>query len=130
MIETNSSVAQAPAMSHAQRQALAQRQARAVRVEALRRAKAETKHQLAARGLKLMLIPAREIVVMAEAYVASHPELIAEARETVLRWTAEGFFGKRAAQAAHNSRVMSKEERPATQGLLLNETHSQNGAAR
>jgi hypothetical protein len=58
--------------------------------------------------------------------------LIAEARPIVDQWTAEGFFGKRAAQRQleQNSRVMSKEERPVTQGLLLNETHAQNGAVR
>jgi hypothetical protein len=39
---------------------------------------------------------------------------------------AEGFFGK----AAQNLRVMSKEERLATQGLLANETHAQNGAVK
>ena len=65
---------------------------------------------------------------MAEAYVLAHREIIAEAKARVEQWRVEGFFGKRAALAAHNLRVMSKEERPVTHGLLLNETHAQNGA--
>jgi hypothetical protein len=65
---------------------------------------------------------------MAKDYLAAHPELIAEARPIVEQWRREGVFGKRA--AAHNLQVMSKGERPAVQGLLLNETHAQNGAAK
>jgi hypothetical protein len=37
----------------------------------------------------------RIIVAAADEYLAKHPELIAEAKETVLRWQAEGMFGKR-----------------------------------
>jgi 7-keto-8-aminopelargonate synthetase-like enzyme len=36
-----------------------------------------------------------EIVVVANDYLANHPELVAEAKETVLRWCAEGMFGPR-----------------------------------
>jgi hypothetical protein len=35
---------------------------------------------------------------------------------------------KRQRRLERNSRVMSKEEKPVTHGLLLNETHAQNGA--
>jgi hypothetical protein len=39
----------------------------------------------------------RELTLRAEACLAAHrEELIAEAREIVARWQAEGFFGKRA----------------------------------
>ena len=54
---------------------------------------------------------------MAKAYLAAHPELIAEVKPIIERWRREGFFGKRAAQAAHKLRVMSKEEKPAVQGF-------------
>jgi hypothetical protein len=97
----------------------------AVRVEAMRRAREEVKAQIRREGrIKRSQVPAREITAVAEAYVLAHRELIAEARAKVEQWRVEGFFGK----AAQNLRVMSKEERPVTQGLLSNETHAQNGA--
>jgi hypothetical protein len=141
MVEANPTIAPQPSiviaavMTQAQRQAIAMRQARAVRVETIRRAKAKVKHELAAQGRrKVSQVPMREIVAAAEARLladaAYRAKLIAEARAVVDRWTAEGFFGKRAALAAHNSRISSKEERPATQGLSLNETHAQNGAGK
>ena len=37
----------------------------------------------------------REIVVAADEYLPHHPELIAEAKEIVDRWHAEGMFGPR-----------------------------------
>jgi hypothetical protein len=37
----------------------------------------------------------KEIVAAGDVYLANHPELIAEAKETELRWHAEGMFGKR-----------------------------------
>jgi hypothetical protein len=88
----------------------AQRRAMAVRVEALRRAKAEIKHQLAAQGRrKVSQVPMREIVAAAEARLmadaAYRAELIAEARAVVDQWTAEGFFGKRAALSVRNATV-------------------------
>jgi hypothetical protein len=36
-----------------------------------------------------------EIVAAANDYLPGHPELIAEAKATVLRWHAEGMFGPR-----------------------------------
>jgi hypothetical protein len=82
-------------------------------------------------GLKPDFVPIREMAAMVEEYLDQHwPVLIAEARPIVDRWTAEGFFGKRAALAAHNLKDLHKEGRPEPQGLLLNETHTQNGAGK
>jgi hypothetical protein len=54
-----------------------------------------TKHQLRAEGLKPTHYSHRDIVIRAEAYLAEHrEELIAEAKEIVERWQAEGFFGR------------------------------------
>jgi hypothetical protein len=64
---------------------------------ALQRAMKTTKHQLSARGLRPSHFSHRDLVIRAEQYLAAHrEELIAEAREIVERWQAEGFFGKRA----------------------------------
>ena len=68
----------------------------------------------------------REIVAIAEEYLAEHPELIAEAKETALRWAAKGFFGKRAALAAHNSRVTFNSETAVPRGFPPNEYHAHN----
>jgi hypothetical protein len=80
----------------------AQRQAQAVRVLAMHTAKREVKEQLRSQGIKVSRVPAREITAMATAKVMDDGEyrerLIAEARPIVDQWTAEGFFGKRAAQ--------------------------------
>ena len=37
---------------------------------------------------------------MARNYIVAHPELIADAKATVLRWQAEGVFGPRGASAS------------------------------
>ena len=89
---------QAPATSQAQR--LAQRQAQAVAVLAKRRAIAATRKRLRGMGLKPQYMPMREMAAMVEEYLDQHwPVLIAEARPIVDQWTAEGFFGKRAAES-------------------------------
>jgi hypothetical protein len=68
----------------------------AVRVRAMQAAKQAVKRAIQARGQrKLADFAAREITSAAEEYVAVHPELIAEAKETVLRWHVEGVFGPR-----------------------------------
>jgi hypothetical protein len=90
MVEADHIVTQAPAPNHAQRRTMS----RAVRVLAIQAAKQAVK-RATARGEKLANSAAREITVAAEEYVAGHPELIAEAKETVLRWHAEGVFGPR-----------------------------------
>src|SRR5271154_2958600 len=92
---------QAPAISQAQR--LAQRQAQAVAVLAKRRAIAATRKRLRGMGLKPQYMPMREMAAMVEEYLDQHwPVLVAEARPIVDRWTAEGFFGKRAAQSVQH----------------------------
>ena len=65
---------------------------------ARQRALKAAKRQLEAQGLRPSHFSHRDLVIRADAYLATHrEELIAEAREIVLRWQAEGFFGKRAA---------------------------------
>jgi hypothetical protein len=64
---------------------------------ARQRALKAAKHQLQAQGLRVSQFSHRDLLIRADAYLAEHrEELIAEAREIVLRWQAEGFFGKRA----------------------------------
>jgi hypothetical protein len=84
-------------MTTEQRQA--QRQRMAVRVETLRRAKADTKAELRAQGIKPSQLAMREIVAMAEARLMADAQyrakIIAEAKAIVDQWQAEGRFGKR-----------------------------------
>jgi hypothetical protein len=75
-----------------------------------REAEKAVKRGLAAKGIKLQLIAKREITAMAREYLAEHPELVDEAKPIVEQWRAEGFFGRRAAQAAHNLRVTCNGE--------------------
>ena len=67
----------------------------AVAVLARQRAIKDTKQQLRSQGLKPSHYAHREIAAAAEEYLATHPELIAEAKATVIRWQAEGVFGTR-----------------------------------
>ena len=68
----------------------------AVNVLARQAALKEAKRQLQAQGLKPTHLSHGDLVVRAEQYLAEHrAELIAEAREIVARWQAEGFFDKR-----------------------------------
>ena len=63
---------------------------------AQQRAVKEAKAQLRDRGLKPQHYSHREIVALAEEYLAQHrEELIKEAKETILRWQAGGMFGPR-----------------------------------
>lgn len=100
----------------------------AIRVLARQRAIKETKRSLQAQGRRsVSQKPKRGIVIVAEAYLATHPELIADARPIVEQWRREDFFGKRVArELERNSQNMSKGEGPTAQGPLLNETHAQN----
>ena len=109
MDEANHSLPQAPAPNQAQR--LAQRQQQAVAVLAKRRAIPATRKRLRGMGLKPQYMPMREIAAMVEHYLDQHwPVLIAEARPIVDQWTAEGFFGKRAALSVqHLSRAQRAE---------------------
>ena len=123
-----------PSLTQAQRQA--QRQAQAVRVLAMHTAKREVKEQLRSQGIKVSRVPHREITALAKARLfedgAYRTRLIAEARPIVEQWTAEGFFGKQAAQRQleRNSKHLSNSERCGSQGLSLNECHAQNGGTR
>jgi hypothetical protein len=70
----------------------------AVMVLARLKAIKAAKQQLHAQGLKPQYLPLPQIAEAGEAYLAAHrAELIAEARQIIERWQAEGFFGKRAA---------------------------------
>jgi len=63
------------------------------------RARNAVKEELRKQGLKVSHFAAREITSWARVYLDEHPELIADARPVIERWTAEGVFGKRAAKA-------------------------------
>lgn len=67
----------------------------AVMVLARRSAIKAVKRQFQAQGVKLQRMTHREIAAAAGEYLANHPELIAEVKETVQRWHAEGVFGPR-----------------------------------
>jgi hypothetical protein len=82
-------------------------------VEVRRMALAATKAAIRDRGDKLSLYSHAQLVAMANTMIG--PWLVAKAKARI---------------AERNSQVMSKEERPAVQGRLLNETHAQNGAAK
>jgi hypothetical protein len=63
-----------------------------------------TKAELHAQGLRPSHIPHRDIVVLANQYLAEHrAELLAEAKATVERWRLEGFFGKRCANLSSDA---------------------------
>ena len=57
-----------------------------------------------------------KIVAAANEYLANHSELIAEAKETVLRWHAEGVFGPRGgirlARIVQHLTLMHRKRRP------------------
>ena len=75
----------------------AQAQAMSAAVMALARQGAIkiVKQQIRDRGQKPQYMALSEIVATAREYLANHTELIAEAKETVLRWHAAGMFGPR-----------------------------------
>ena len=74
-------------------------------------ARKAVKRQFQAQGLKVSHIAAREITAAANDYLRDHPELIADARETVDCWLAEGFFGKRA-QRAWRATLNTRAQKP------------------
>jgi hypothetical protein len=83
-------------LSSPQPRAILQTRAR-IAVLARRMAISAVKRQLQAQGVKIGLMPAREISLRAEQYLAAHrASLIAEATQTIERWRVEGFFGRRA----------------------------------
>jgi hypothetical protein len=113
MVEADHIVTQVPAPNHAQR--LAQRQAQAVLVLAMYAAKRDVKDAIRREGkVKLSRVPQHELVAMARARLFEDAEyrarLIAEARPIVDQWTAEGFFGKLAAQRHFEQGAHHKEK--------------------
>jgi uncharacterized protein (DUF2252 family) len=110
---------------------------RAIIAVAMFEARKEIKRNIQREGrIKLCKVPARDITAMAKAMVEANPaEFIAKAKasgvvQDEIRRLQAKEERKRQRQLERNSRVMSKEERPVTQELLLNETHAQNGAVR
>jgi hypothetical protein len=91
----------------------AQRSAIELRCEVRSLALNAVKEGIRARGDKLRLY--------------SHAQLTVMANELIGPWLIEQV---KAQIAARNLKDMSKGERPGVQGLLLNETHAQNGAAK
>jgi hypothetical protein len=67
----------------------------AVMTLARQRAIKAVKRQIRDRGQKSQYMAQGEIVAAANEYLPNHPELIAEAKEIVLRWHVEGMFGPR-----------------------------------
>jgi hypothetical protein len=129
MVEATSSLTQT--------QRLAQRQAQAVQVLCEWQAQEEIKDQIRRQGkIKLSKVPHSQLVRMARTALmedaAYRERLIAEARPIVDQWTAEGFFGKRAAQRQleHHSQHLHKPRSAGPQPLPLCETHDRNGATR
>ena len=102
---------------------------------ALWEARKEIKRKIQSEGrVKLRKVPHREIERIAKAMVMeSRDEFLTKAKassvvQDEIRRLRAKEERKRLRQLERNSRVMSKEERPVTQGLLVNETHAQNGA--
>jgi hypothetical protein len=107
--------AEARAKREAQQTELHRRMA--LRVEAQRRAEIAVRQAIRDQGRKVSQVPSREIKLAAIAYIAAHPELIAQVKPIVDAWAAE-----------RNSKHLSKSKAPAAQAVRLNECHEQNGA--
>jgi hypothetical protein len=98
-------------------------------------ARKEIKRNIQREGrIKLCKVPHREIERLAKLIVIERrDEFLAKARassvvQDEIRRLQAKEERKRQRTLERNSRVMSKEERPVTQALPLNETHAQNGA--
>ena len=105
----------------------------AVAVLARQAAIKATKAELRAKGLKLSNFTHRDIVVLAEEYLAEHrEELVAEAIVIAKRWQAEDERRREARRQRRllerNSRVVHSARKPDPQGLSVCESHDQNGA--
>jgi hypothetical protein len=85
----------------------------AVFTRALYRAKDAVKRQLQAQGHKVAHYSSRDITILAQAYLDQHrEELLPEAMQTVERWAAEGFFGKRVQRACAELRTFVQSQEP------------------
>ena|SRR6476620_1556269 len=68
------------------------------------------KAALRRQGLRVSHFSQRDLVVRAEAYLADHrEELMAEAKLTVERWQAEGFFGAKLNTDAQRRKALNSE---------------------
>jgi hypothetical protein len=70
------------------------------------------KHNLAAQGVRVAYMPHRELVAAAEVYLRDHPELFAEAGETV--WTSPELrtLAERAERRLRGNRRLAKPHQP------------------
>jgi hypothetical protein len=84
-----------PILQQAPTPAQAQAMSAAVMALARQRAIKAVKQEIRDRGNKPQYMARGEIVAAANDYLGNHRELIAEAKETVLRWHAAGMFGPR-----------------------------------
>jgi hypothetical protein len=98
------------------------------RQAALKAAKAK----LQAQGLRVSQFSRRELTLRAEACLAAHrEEPIAEAREIVERWQAEGMFGKRRGiHFTRRAKLMHKRRAIDQTAKSLCRTQAQNGEAK
>ena len=92
---------------------------------ARQRAIAAVKLALQGQGGKPQYIARREIVILAEEYLAAHrAELIAEAKPIVEQWRREGFFGKRAArELERKSRLSINPDAESDREVLQRQSH-------
>jgi len=105
----------------------------AVAVLARQAAIKATKAELRAKGLKLSNFTHRDIVVLAEEYLAEHrEELVAEAIVIAERWQAEDEHRREARRRRRllerNSKDLHTARRPDQQGLSVCITPERNGA--
>jgi hypothetical protein len=89
MVEANHTLPQATTPAQARAMSAA------VMTLARQRAIKAVTQRIRDQGHKPQYMARSEIVAAANEYLPDHPELIAEAKETVLRWHAEGMFGPR-----------------------------------
>jgi hypothetical protein len=109
-----------PSLSPKRVQEILQRQRHAVITLAIQRAKKAIMAQLQARGEKVAHYSAKDITLLAEAYLAQHRhELVVEAIAIVECWTAQGYFGKRAQRAGANINNSVKRRRSQIQWVRL-----------
>jgi tmRNA-binding protein len=108
---------------------------RAVAVLARQAAIKATKAALQRQGLKLTHFRQKDIVALAEEYLATHrDELVAEATVIAKQWQAEDERRREARRRRRllerNSKDLHSARRPDPHGLSLCRTHERNGDAK
>jgi hypothetical protein len=103
----------------------------AVMTLAQQRAEKIVKQEIRDKGIrKVSQVKRSEIMAMGSAYLAAHPELIAEAKPVIAQWITEGVFGKRAQRAAeHISQQKLNSKAAVPQAVALNECLAHNDGA-